>query len=248
MRYPDMLAYVATQGAVQPPGGVQGSPAPIAPPHDHPLPRNRTMPNDTTTRPTASPGSRPLHHQYPRQHAPQAAYLEIDTQRQSARWDWNAEVGGAVPAAVWHGLTIRVAVSADVTASALDQLTARVRPLVARVIDGTGRLWDGNNHVGHVNTDARAALAEIANLLRATTHPMDLPAAYQIGISRLPGRPVEAPYGDVLYRDDTTGIWYLATRDEVAALGTMHYAGADGYSRWCSDTPAHPAVRYANDD
>jgi len=74
--------------------------------------------------------------------------------------DWNAEIGHAVPYDVWHGRRLRSTVP-PLTARAANALLARLLPLAERIEAGYSTDWDGNNHVGNLNTDAQAAADEV---------------------------------------------------------------------------------------
>lgn len=50
----------------------------------------------------------PLFRHYPQQTESQNAFLEIDTDHDTAAFDWNAEIGNAVPASVWSGSVRRI--------------------------------------------------------------------------------------------------------------------------------------------
>ncbi len=50
----------------------------------------------------------PLYHHYPGQATHQPAYIELNPAERSLWADYNAEVGTAIPSAVWHRLIYRL--------------------------------------------------------------------------------------------------------------------------------------------
>ena len=107
----------------------------------------------------------PLYHKYPREINAQDAYLEIDTQDDTACWSSDPEIGNAVPMAVWHQLVHRVPCSNCLTGEQIAMLTEELRPLIQRVCDGSDSDWDGHNYIGTLDNDAAEALAEIESRL-----------------------------------------------------------------------------------
>lgn len=97
-----------------------------------------------------------LMHQYPGQTQEQGRYIEI---YKSGRLliDWNAEIGNAVPASIWHGIIRRIHIPFTTKAEAANFIKEN-RGLFERVIAGMDEKWDGNNHVGTLTEDANEAL------------------------------------------------------------------------------------------
>ena len=100
----------------------------------------------------------PLLMQYPRECGPQPAHLRILPEDGRAHWDWYAEIGSSVPMTVWHHREYWVPVPADLTIEEIAELSARMEPLVARVVAGYTCEWDGRNMVGALTDDAVEAL------------------------------------------------------------------------------------------
>lgn len=114
---------------------------------------------------TPAKGSAPLHYRYPGQHSPQGAYLGIDPGRRRAGWGVDTEIGGAVPAGVWHRRLIRVPCSCYLTAEQTAALGDELRPLIERVVAGHAVEWNGRNYTGRLDDDASEALDAIAAAL-----------------------------------------------------------------------------------
>lgn len=107
----------------------------------------------------------PLFYRYPRQTAPQPAYVQLD-EAGDVTAGHSGEIGGGVPAHVWHGRALRWSVPASVRGDVLaDLLAGDALPLLQRVHAGHSVQWDGNNHRGDLDDDARAASDELSALL-----------------------------------------------------------------------------------
>ena len=121
--------------------------------------------NTTTQIPvTISDGRAPLYHRYPRQTQAQDAYIELDPNARTASMTWNAEIGNAIPTALWHHQLVRVSVPNTLSNAQCQELAAEVQPLLLRICEGYERVWDGSNHVGRYSEDARAAITDLENL------------------------------------------------------------------------------------
>ena len=107
----------------------------------------------------------PLYRKYDRQTNPQPVYLEIDPARETISMEWNAEIGNAVPSAVWHNIILRYTLPITPTVSAADELLQGIAPLAERIIAGHTTEWDGSNHVGRLNADAQAASDELTEII-----------------------------------------------------------------------------------
>jgi hypothetical protein len=115
----------------------------------------------------------PLYCRYHGQTRPQGAYIELDEDgRVDANYD--AEIGGAVPMAVWHGRTRRYSVTPYLSGSALVELVDEISPLLERVHDGLSEEWDGSNHVGTLTADARSADEAIRDRLESVERDIDV--------------------------------------------------------------------------
>lgn len=107
----------------------------------------------------------PLYCRYPHQTEPQPAYVQLDEDG-DVTTGYSGEIGGGVPAHVWHGRTLRWTVPASVRGDVLaDLLAGDALPLLQRVHAGHSVQWDGNNHCGTLDDDARTASDELAALL-----------------------------------------------------------------------------------
>lgn len=124
-------------------------------------------------------GHRPvLYHQYPQQNSAQRAFLAIDTRGEGTLGaDWDAEIGGAVPMSVWHGLVRRFRIPNNITEDGLHRLLSDplILALAQRIIDGTEEVWDGRNNVGRANADARKAEDELETILEAISEDDCIP-------------------------------------------------------------------------
>jgi hypothetical protein len=107
-----------------------------------------------------------LYHRYPGQTNPQPTHIEIDPETRTLSADWNAEIGNAVPARVWHGLVRRYALpSPYLSQAAIKRIMEDIAPLAVRVCDGFASRWDGHNTVGVLNEDAMDAEEAIERIL-----------------------------------------------------------------------------------
>jgi len=97
-----------------------------------------------------------LHCHYRGQTNAQPCYLEIDCEQESMTCDYNAEIGNAVPGAVWHGHVRRYPIPC-LLADAANDLMDKALPLAERVLAGYDSVWDGHNHVARLGDDALAA-------------------------------------------------------------------------------------------
>ncbi len=104
-----------------------------------------------------------LYHRYQRQSSPQDCYVELDCERRTLSASPNAEIGNAVPFAVWHHRVLRWSIPV-LTDAAANALLDEIAPLAERVCDGYERVWDGNNHVGRYDADAAQAREQIERL------------------------------------------------------------------------------------
>lgn len=104
-----------------------------------------------------------LYHRYPTQTEPQGCYIELCPSDRQLSAGSNAEIGNAVPMDVWHGRRLRFSIPC-LTETTANRLLDKIAPLAARVCDGYSCEWDGGNHVGRYNDDAREAMEEIERL------------------------------------------------------------------------------------
>lgn len=109
----------------------------------------------------------PLSHTYPQQFNPQPAYVEL-TENGEVSADWSGEIGNSVPMSVWHDRTLRMTVAHNVNGPALaDYLESpEALALLETIHAGHEVDWDGNNYVGTLTEEARAALERLEDVLR----------------------------------------------------------------------------------
>lgn len=115
----------------------------------------------------------PLYRKYDGQLMPQPAYISIDVATGKIDADYSGEIGGAVPARVWHGIERRHAINpfAEGIALAAFLQTEPFTVLAQRIVDGSDEEWDGSNWIGTLNDDAAAAEEELAALIASEFHP-----------------------------------------------------------------------------
>ncbi len=108
-----------------------------------------------------------LYHQYPGQFEPQPTFIELDPEGTVVSARYNAEIGNAVPMAVYHGRIRRYSLPVPLKADAANELMEELMPLFERVCDGFETVWNGNNTVGKLTDDAIAAEEEIEKITDA---------------------------------------------------------------------------------
>ena len=104
-----------------------------------------------------------LYRHYDRQSSSQGCYVELDCRDEVLTASYNAEIGNAVPSAVWHGHVQRWGIPL-LTVDRCNDLLDDIAPLAEQVIDGYESVWDGNNNVARFDDDAREAIDEIDHL------------------------------------------------------------------------------------
>lgn len=115
----------------------------------------------------------PLFCQYAGQHQPQPAYVELDEGGEVTA-DASGEIGNGMSAYVWHGRTRRYTVAPHADGADLaDYLEGDGRALLARIHAGHEVEWNGNNHVGRLNDDAREAEEALTQALDDLTQDPD---------------------------------------------------------------------------
>jgi hypothetical protein len=102
-------------------------------------------------------GQTPLYMQYGGQHQPQDAYIEIHANGE-IHFDYNSEIGNAVPMSVWHGQIRRIAIPNDLTSKGYADLFDYISDLLQILVDGMDDRWDGSNWVGTLTEEAQDTL------------------------------------------------------------------------------------------
>jgi hypothetical protein len=96
---------------------------------------------------------------------PFPAYIELDLEGRAVSFtysEWNSE-----PTHVSLGHARRWLIDAKTSRRAAIKLAKELEPLFERVCDGYDSDWDGRNHVGILDDDARAAAKEVSSRLEA---------------------------------------------------------------------------------
>lgn len=101
-----------------------------------------------------------LHRQYQGQHQPQPCYVEVDLESQLVLATYNAEIGNAVPAAVFHGIERRYEIPA-LTSTAANELLEKIRPFAERMVSDWEKEERDGDMVAVLGDDAEAAETEI---------------------------------------------------------------------------------------
>ena len=102
-----------------------------------------------------------LYCRYSGQSKPQGVYIGLDLEKGLMWAESDPEIGGAVPAHVWHGITRRYSFGNVPTMETANSLMEQIRPLAERVVAGAEVAWDGSNFVGKLDADAETAEDEI---------------------------------------------------------------------------------------
>lgn len=101
-----------------------------------------------------------LYCKYPGQGGPQDCFVELDCEKRTLSAEYNPEIGNAIPFRVYHGRTIRWTIPC-LTDDAVNDLLDELAEDAAAVCDGYTCEWDGNNHVGNLDDEAKAASERI---------------------------------------------------------------------------------------
>lgn len=112
----------------------------------------------------APDGAAPLYERYASQTNAQPANVVLYCDTAELTAFAAGEIGGGVPADVYHRRVLRWHVCNELTGPAVAELLAEVAPLAQRVVDGYSVEWDGNNNVGRYTEDASEAAEEIEAL------------------------------------------------------------------------------------
>jgi hypothetical protein len=105
-------------------------------------------------------GTRALYLKYPGQSSPQGCFVELDCEKRTLSAGYNPEIGNATPFRVYHGRAIRWTIPC-LTDDAVNGLLAELAEDAAAVCDGYACEWDGSNHVGQLDDNAKTAAERI---------------------------------------------------------------------------------------
>lgn len=97
-----------------------------------------------------------LYRRYDSQSSAQGCYIELDLREGTLSAGYDAEIGGAVPFAVYYGFERRYGIPA-LTGTAADDLMRQIAPLADRILADWEEIWDGNNMVARLGEDAQSA-------------------------------------------------------------------------------------------
>lgn len=111
-------------------------------------------------------GHADLYKKYDRQSRPQPCHLELYPATGDVYCDFDGEIGNSMPASVWHGRTLQWSIPC-LTGEAAVRLMEDLTPLLERIRAGHTVSWNGSNHVGSLNDDAREASSEIEREIEA---------------------------------------------------------------------------------
>jgi hypothetical protein len=85
--------------------------------------------------------------------------------------DYNTD--GSTTLDVWLGQTIQYSIPACLSAAGIDNLLDNIMPLLERIHSGHTVMWNGNNHIGVMTSDARAAHDELVRHLEQAQYDTD---------------------------------------------------------------------------
>ena len=102
-------------------------------------------------------GQTPLFCQYGGQYQPQTAHVEIYADG-NVIYEYNGEIGNAVPVSVWNGRVRRIVIPNNLSALGYHQLHDYITPELETIIAGMDEKWDGSNWVGTLTEAARESL------------------------------------------------------------------------------------------
>ncbi len=97
-----------------------------------------------------------LYHRYQGQTNRQPVIIQIDPIQDTLSIDYNAEIGNAVPTAVYHGRIRRFTLAQVPTADAARELLEQIYSLAMEVSAGYSEEWDGSNMIGKLTPHAEA--------------------------------------------------------------------------------------------
>ncbi len=105
----------------------------------------------------------PIYRWYDGQSSPQPAYLELLPEEWRVAATYNAEIGNAVPFAVWYNRQFRISLPYNLSGHTVANLLEdeNILSLVNMIFTEYQEKWDGNNHVGILSDKAQEALEEL---------------------------------------------------------------------------------------
>lgn len=101
-----------------------------------------------------------LYREYPSETYPQPAYIELQLRTGCMNADWNAVIGGSVPADVYYGFERRYPIPI-LTGPAANSLMQELAPLADRILADWEENFNGETKRAVLGDDAEAAEQEI---------------------------------------------------------------------------------------
>lgn len=98
----------------------------------------------------------------------QPCHIELDLANGTLLADYNANIGSGVPATMYHGIDRWYRIPC-LTAEAANRVMVEIAPLADRILADSEVEWDGNNHVGVLGEDGKAAEEELEEHLGLPT-------------------------------------------------------------------------------
>lgn len=123
-------------------------------------------------------GDAPLYALYGGQSQEQPAYIALDLRDGECEADYSGEIGGGIPATVWHNVVRRYSVTPRLSRESIVRLVERITPDLQAVLDDSSTEWDGSNTVGVLGPDAAAAEERIERTLYDAVGDIDVWDAY----------------------------------------------------------------------
>lgn len=105
-----------------------------------------------------------LYRHYDGEFNAQDVYIELDLREGTLLADYNAQVGNAVPEAVFHGFERRYGIPI-LTGEAANRVMQELAPLADRILADWESEWNGQSTIAVLGSDALAAEEEIEKLL-----------------------------------------------------------------------------------
>jgi hypothetical protein len=102
---------------------------------------------------------------YPRQSAPQGAFIALDVEDGRMWAGYNPEIANGVPMDVWHNLTLRFSLPGPLRGVVATELMHRILPDAQILIGHSQIVWDGSNHVARFDSTAVDAIGRIESII-----------------------------------------------------------------------------------